>query len=183
MATPMKILFLSKRHYMARDLLLDRYGRFYQLPVALAQAGATVSVSCLSYYDDGDSNDLHRLEHGVDWRSTYSGRFPPLGMARYYRQLCRQVERLAPQVIVGASDSIHAILAAKLARRYKLPCCVDLYDNFESYGQMRLPGLKSAFRNALRGVQGISVVSGPLRDYVAATIRPAAIRTKSPILK
>ena len=147
----MKILFLTKRHYMAKDLLKDRYGRFYELPIALAESGFDVLVTCLSYYDDGDSNGLQRQEGGVKWQSYYIGRNPLSGIVRYYRVLCRLIAQIKPDVIVGASDSIHVIIADKLARKFNLPCCMDLYDNFESYGQMKLPGLERFYRVEVLG--------------------------------
>ncbi|MEJ2760300.1 MAG: glycosyltransferase family 4 protein [Gammaproteobacteria bacterium] len=169
----MKIFFLTKRHYMSRDLLKDRYGRFYELPATLADCGAEVLVSCLSYYNDHDSNDLRMNERGVAWRSFYAGRNLPLGIYSYYRSLCRSVAEVRPDVIIGASDSIHMIIAAKLADRFDLPWCADLYDNFESYGQMRMPGLKRAYRSAVGAADAVTVVSGPLRRYVAGTCNPS----------
>lgn len=168
----MKILFLAKRHYMSRDLLLDRYGRFYELPVALAGRGAGVRVSCLSYYNDGETNVLQMEDGGVAWRSCYAGLNLPLGIYRYYRSLYHSMERERPDVIVGASDSLHIILAAKLARRFRIPWCADLYDNFESYGQMLLPGLRRAYRGAVGAADAVTVVSGALRGHVLETCHP-----------
>jgi len=167
----MRILFLTKRHYMGKDLLRDRYGRFRELPLALAAQGAQVTVSCLDYYRAND-NPLHWREDAIDWHSAWLGRNPVAGMYRYYRQLRALVRDSRAQVLVGASDSFHVILAARLAAAANLPWCADLYDNFESYGQMRLPGLRPAFRSALRTADAITVVSTPLREYVRRTCRP-----------
>jgi glycosyltransferase involved in cell wall biosynthesis len=169
----MKVLFLTKRHYMSKDLLRDHYGRFFELPKSLAAGGASVTVSCLSYYDDHETNGLKLNEVGVEWRSHYIGHNPVSGIYRYYRKLCRAVDQIKPQVIVGASDSIHTIIAAKLARKFKLPCCVDLYDNFESYGQMKLPGLKRSYRAALANAEAVTVVSAPLYEYIMDTCHPS----------
>lgn len=169
----MRILFLTKRHYMNRDLLMDRYGRMYELPKSLADKGANVSVLCLSYYDDHETNNLLLNEYGVEWQSHYIGLNPVSGIYRYYRKLCRAVIRIKPHIIVGSSDSIHVILAAKLAGKFNLPCCVDLYDNFESYGQMKLPGLKYFYRSALVKADVVTVVSAPLQAYVREICHPA----------
>jgi teichuronic acid biosynthesis glycosyltransferase TuaC len=169
----MRILFLTKRHYMHRDLLMDRYGRLYELPKSLADKGADVSVLCLSYYDDHETNNLLLNEYGIEWQSHYIGPNPVSGIYRYYRKLCRAVIRIKPHIIIGASDSIHIILAAKLAGKFNLPCCVDLYDNFESYGQMKLPGLKYFYRSALVKADVVTVVSAPLQAYVREICHPA----------
>jgi teichuronic acid biosynthesis glycosyltransferase TuaC len=168
----MRILFLAKRHYMGKDLLRDRYGRFYELPLALAAQGADVTVSCLDYYRATD-NALNYREGDVAWHSAYIGRNPVAGMYRYYWRLRRLVQENKPQIIIGASDSIHIILAARLARKFNLPCCLDLYDNFESYGQMKLPGLKHYYRAALGRVDAITVVSAPLQKLIMDTCRPS----------
>ena len=48
---PMKILVLTKRQYMGKDLLDDRFGRFRELPLELAKLGHEVTGICLSYGD------------------------------------------------------------------------------------------------------------------------------------
>lgn len=172
-AASMRILLLTKRRYMGRDVLRDRYGRFYELPLALAANGAEVTVSCLDYYR-ATGADTPVREGGVIWHAAGLGRNPVAGMYRYYRQLQALVRECRPQILVGASDSFHVILAARLAAAAKLPWCADLYDNFESYGQMRLPGLRPVFRRALRTADAITVVSNPLREFVRRTCRTAA---------
>src|SRR4030095_17117421 len=45
----MKILVLTKRQYMGKDLLDDRFGRFRELPLELARLDHQVHGLCLSY--------------------------------------------------------------------------------------------------------------------------------------
>ena len=45
----MRILVLTKRQYMGKDLLDDAYGRFYELPLELAALGHEVRGVCASY--------------------------------------------------------------------------------------------------------------------------------------
>ena len=45
----MKILVLTKRQYMGKDLLDDRFGRFREIPLELARFGHQVLGICLSY--------------------------------------------------------------------------------------------------------------------------------------
>ena len=52
-ANPLRILVLSKRQYMSKDLIDDRYGRFRELPLAMAAQGAAVRGFCLSYRKRG----------------------------------------------------------------------------------------------------------------------------------
>jgi len=46
----MRILILTKRQYMNRDLIEDWYGRFQELPLALAASGHEVTGLCLIYW-------------------------------------------------------------------------------------------------------------------------------------
>ena len=45
----MRILFVTKRHYSHQDLINDRFGRLFHLPVALAAAGHRVAVIAIDY--------------------------------------------------------------------------------------------------------------------------------------
>ena len=47
--TSRRILVLSKRQYMGKDLLNDRFGRFREIPLELARIGHKVTGICLSY--------------------------------------------------------------------------------------------------------------------------------------
>ena len=45
----MKILVLTKRQYMGKDLLDDRFGRFWELPLELTRLGHEVQGISFSY--------------------------------------------------------------------------------------------------------------------------------------
>jgi len=53
-----------------------------------------------------------------------------------------------------------------LANKLKIPYALDLYDNFESFGQARIPGAVAGLRWAARGASFISCVSEPLAEHV-----------------
>ena len=44
-----KTVFLTKRHYTNKDLILDHFGRLYHLPAQLVENGFTVKVLCANY--------------------------------------------------------------------------------------------------------------------------------------
>jgi glycosyltransferase involved in cell wall biosynthesis len=54
----------------------------------------------------------------------------------------------------------------------RIPCAVDLYDNFESFGQARIPGMKTLLRRAVARADVVSCTSEPLRRYVQERYRP-----------
>ena len=167
----MRILILTKRQYMNRDLLNDRYGRFRELPLALAASGHEVTGLCLSYRPrkEGLVEDIDG-EALVTWHALNAKRLLPLGSTSYWRILDNIEKDFRPDLVWACSDAIHAILGVRVASRLGAPLVIDLYDNFESYWMTRLPGVTSMFRRALRRADGITCVSKPLSHYVRETM-------------
>lgn len=168
----MRIAWLCKRRYMSKDVVADRYGRLYELPRRLAERGHDVLGICLDYH--GSSHEV--LEHEVAggrlrWRTRALGRAILPGLLAHCRDALGELRAFDPDVVIGSSDSYHVVLGSTLARRLSAPYAVDLYDNFESFGLTRVPGLRGAFRRAVRGAQAVSCVSAPLRDHVRSQYR------------
>jgi teichuronic acid biosynthesis glycosyltransferase TuaC len=163
----MRVLFLTKQQYMAKDLLYDRFGRFYEIPKTMAQTGHQVWGVCLKYWPKKNVQLMQRPCEYVQWSSFSLGRNWPLGFIKHYRRLCRITAMFKPDVVVGASDSAHVIMASRLAQKFDVPYVVDLYDNFESYRAAHLPGINQLLRSAVRNAAAVSVVSETLRMKVA----------------
>ncbi len=166
----LKILFLTKRIYTGKDLLIERYGRSYELSAALANIGHEVTGVCFSYYRDVVMPD--KGDYVVNWYSYATDRTVISGVAKYLVALAKLVKHYQPDIIIGASDSLHVILAALLGRRHKLPYIVDLYDNFESFKLTNIPLIKQGFRLAVKKADAVSVVSGELKEYVRKKYKP-----------
>lgn len=77
-----------------------------------------------------------------------------------------------PELVIGASDIPHVALATWLARQLDVPSVVDLYDNFESFGQARIPGFRSLLAYAIRNANLTIAVSQSLREKVMADHAP-----------
>lgn len=177
----MRILFLTKQQYMGKDLLRDRFGRFYEFPRVLALRGHVVLGVCLRYWADADATAASKqfLDH-VEWQSY------PLGwnwlgaFSRHFRRAKLIANDFAPEVVVGASDAMHAMIAASLAVKIDIPSVIDLYDDFESYGTARFPGVKKGLRYAISKATAISTVSTNLEAKVKDHYRaPGIVRTVS----
>ncbi len=165
----MRILMLTKRQYMGKDLLLDRYGRFFELPRALAALGHEVEVVMGTYRPRGEET---RSTDGVRWHSVDVLPFP----WRCLRKPYDVARTLQPQLILATADAPQLVLGARLARRLALPLVLDLYDDFESYGLTRLPGLRSALRCACAAAAALCTVSHTLADILATRGRlPGAL--------
>jgi teichuronic acid biosynthesis glycosyltransferase TuaC len=166
----MRILILSKRQYMNRDLINDRYGRFRELPLALASAGHEVTGICLSYRpcDEGRIDDVENNAKVV-WHLLNFKRLLPWSSKSYWRIIDAIGRDFRPDLVWACSDAIHTILGVRIARILDAPLVIDLYDNFESYPATRIPGITSAFRRSLRCADGITCVSRPLAQYIRET--------------
>jgi glycosyltransferase involved in cell wall biosynthesis len=163
----MRIAFLCKRRYMNKDVILDRYARLYEIPRQLALRGHEVLGLCLSYYPASaiDRTDDH-ADGRLRWLAPATGSLRlPDSAAFPFRALAR-LREFRPDVLIGASDAPHIVLTRWLAGRLKLPYAADLYDNFESFSLTRIPGMRRAYRAAVRDACLVTTTSAPLRDYV-----------------
>jgi teichuronic acid biosynthesis glycosyltransferase TuaC len=168
----MRIAFLCKRRYMGKDVIVDRYARLYEIPFQLARLGHDVRGFCLSYQGHDEGRWEHDAAPGrLGWESRSLGRLYLPALASYPLHLLRRLREYAPDVLIGASDIPHVVLAAWLARRLGVPYAIDLYDNFEGFGQARMPGMVSALRRAVRSAALVTTTSEPLKTLVVETYR------------
>jgi teichuronic acid biosynthesis glycosyltransferase TuaC len=172
----MKILVLTKRQYMGKDLLRDRFGRFRELPLGFAQCGHEVTGIACSYRRRGegvtfDSDPSHNGR--VAWHSINSvnGLTPRLG--RFVGRALRIAADFQPDLIWSCSDAYHVIFGAWLAKRIQTKCVVDLYDNFEAFRASQVPGVIRLFKRAVSGADGVTIFCRRLADYVTRTYHPS----------
>jgi glycosyltransferase involved in cell wall biosynthesis len=152
---------------MGKDVILDRYARLYEIPLQLARLGHTVEGYCLDYRQGTEAGRWnHPAAPGtLHWEAHGPGRLG-LGLAGYPWRLLARVRAFAPDLVIGASDIPQVALGAWLARRLHVPFVADLYDNFEGFGQARIPGMVRLLRQAVRQAALVTTTSEPLRDYV-----------------
>lgn len=169
----MRIAFLCKRRYMNKDVILDRYARLYEIPFQLACLGHDVRAFCLSYSNHAQEGPwLHDAGPGhLEWESTSPGRTYLPALLRYPFKLLRQLREFAPDVMIGASDIPHVVLGHWLAKRLRVPFVADLYDNYEGFGQARIPGMIPALRRAVRDADMVTTTSEPLRELIVHEYR------------
>ena len=172
----MRIAFLCKRHYTGKDVILDQYGRLYEIPNQLACTGHDVRAWCLDYYGSSDSEDLLQAndEAQVVWSSYAAGGLRAIRLATYPAWLHKQLTKFKPDIVIGASDIPHVSLAAWLGRQLSVPYVVDLYDNFESFGQAGIPGFKKLLARAVRHADLVITVGQALQEKVWMDYAPAS---------
>ena len=166
----MRIAFLCKRRYMGKDVVLDRYARLYEIPHQLARLGHAVHGYCLDYHAaDSAGQWTHDAAPGtLAWQSFAVGKRRLPWLAAYPWHLLRQLHAFRPDILIGASDIPHVVLTRWLARQLDTPYAADLYDNFEGFGQARIPGFVPALRRAVREAAVVVTTSEPLRRKVLA---------------
>jgi glycosyltransferase involved in cell wall biosynthesis len=172
----MRVLFLTKQQYMGKDLLCDRFGRFYEFPRMLAIHGHQVRGICLKYSDDGIAPPAERQQlDNVEWQSFQLGWNRPAAFLGHYQRLKKIAAEFTPDIVVGASDAMHVMLASSLSSRVDVPLAIDLYDDFESYRATRLPGIRMGLKRGILHASAISTVSSNLADKVTSEYWTAGV--------
>lgn len=167
----LRIAYLCKRRYTGKDVIGDRYGRLYEIPRQLARLGHQLRCYCLDYKLSVDGNWVHEAASGtLQWNSRSVRNI--FGLAGYAGFLCREFRSFQPDLVIGASDIPHVAMARWLSRKFKVPLVVDLYDNFESFAQARIPGFPSLLISATREADLVLAVSCPLKSKVETGYYP-----------
>lgn len=158
---------------MRHDVIKERYARMYEIPNQLAQLGHDIYCVSLSYSSKEEGvfevplscKDEDTI---LTWRSINFRWFSIVTIvADIYSKL-----PFKPDLVLAGSDAIHCILAQTLAKRLQCPYWLDLYDNFESFGLTKLPLIHYLYKRSLTNANGISCISKPLEQYIAARYRP-----------
>ena len=157
----MQILVLTKRQYMSKDLLDDRFGRFREIPLALGQMGHEVKGLCLSY---SKRNEGWVQDGPVLWKSINATRLKLPGLLRFIVEAQKLAKK--SDVIWACSDSFYGIIGYFLSLKYHIPLVFDLYDNFEYFLMARMPIIKQLYRWVIRKSAAITCVSRPLARLV-----------------
>jgi len=164
----LRILVLTKRQYMGKDLLDDRFGRFWELPLELSRLGHQVEGLALSYRKRSEVTFDHEHDSfgGIIWGSVnlLNGYLPQI--ARYRRRALQIARDFSPDIVWAGSDAYHAVFGNWLAKRVNARCVIDLYDNFEAFSASQVPGVLPLFRRAAKTADGLSVFSQRLVNHV-----------------
>lgn len=169
----MRILLITKRQYTSKDLIDDKYGRLREIPLGLAARGHHIYGYCLSYQrrPAGQSRDINEKAY-VDWTTINAGIIKPIGFIIYTLRVLSAARIIRPNLVIASSDSIYGVLGAWLSHRLDIPYVFDLYDNYESFATIRIPGVKQLYKRALKNADLVTCVSDPLREYIRNTYRP-----------
>jgi glycosyltransferase involved in cell wall biosynthesis len=164
----MPVLWISKRRYMHKDLLSDRFGRYYELPLHLSEAGIDIDMVLLNYrWRDGArvriNNHLTIRSYGI------------LGAVSMLRYLLARASAEDIRTILGSADMPYCILAVLIAKLTGRSAICDIYDNFETYSSARIPLMVPLFYRSLRGADAVITFEQTLTDHLRDAHGIAAI--------
>ena len=148
---------------MNKDLIDDRFGRFREIPLALAQKGHEVQGLCLSY---AIKNEKWFEDGPVCWESVNATATKLPGLIRFIAKAQKYAHQ--SDIIWACSDSIYGIIGLMLSKTCRIPLVFDLYDNFEFFLLARLPVIKQLYRYTVKKCAGVTCVSRPLASLVAS---------------
>ena len=174
-----RLLVITKRQYMNKDLLDDKFGRFRELPLALAGIGHRVTGICLSY----KKKDQGNFQDGpLTWHSHNLG-FAGLGLFSFIFAAYRMAKNT--DLLWAGSDSLYGVVACVIGKMHGVPVVFDIYDNFDEFFIGRLPVMRQLYHWAIRRSDALTTFSHPfaryLRDHCSAgdgvTVIENAVRT------
>jgi glycosyltransferase involved in cell wall biosynthesis len=154
----MRILFICKCRYTNKDLLEDRFGRLYHLPVQLQKLGTHIQVDALDYRSfKTRSISIESVLFRTVPVSLSKIPFLPL-------VLFQSVKKFEPHIILASGDSHLGFLGLFIARKLKVPFVFDVYDYYPAFKGNRIPGFKSMFNSSVRMADLVLCASGSLEQ-------------------
>jgi teichuronic acid biosynthesis glycosyltransferase TuaC len=156
-----RILVLSKRQYMNKDIIDDRFGRFREIPLALARNGHVVRGLCLSYARRAEG---WIADGPVRWRSINAGRWKIVGLLKFMVESLKQARK--SDVIWACSDSFYGVIGCWAGGLRGVPVIFDIYDNFGAFLVARLPIAKQLYHWAIRRSAAVTCLSEAFAGYL-----------------
>ncbi len=156
-----KVLMLCKRHYTNRDLIANRFGRLFHLPVQLEQKGVSFVVVAEDY------KNKKTEKKNINGVSFYSFSFRVLSLITFFYEYIKVIKTFQPDIIIASSDSHFGIIGLISARLCKVPFVFDVYDDYRAFGTNRLPLMKTFFMLAVKKADLVICSSHPLKDQLS----------------
>ena len=157
----MRIVVFSKRQYMSKDLLDNRFGRFREIPLSLSKMGHNVTGLCLSYQKKSEG---WLLDETVRWKSINATFFKLPGLLRFILAAQKLVKEA--DIIWACSDSFYGVIGCSLGKIYKVPVIFDIYENFGKFFVAKLPIAKQLYHWAIRESDAVTCLSNPFAKYI-----------------
>lgn len=165
----MRIALFCKRHYTNRDLLSDRFGRLYHLPLELSKLGHDVLVIAADYRSmqretiTSGAMQIHSIP-------VLSG----CGLG-FMTSVYRLFRTFRPDVLVASSDIHFGLIGNFLAKRFEIPFVFDVYDDYSVFALAKLPGMRKAFAKVVKRADLLVTASVPLATRLGGADRQVMV--------
>lgn len=152
----MNICFLVKRYYTNKDLLDDKFGRLYYIPVELQKLGHECTVFALDY----KNSELHNIVHeSVSFRSI------PIKSLKFFKTIQELLKnkQQGVDIVISSGDTYIGLLGHWLAKYFGASSVFDLYDNYLSFKYNQNPLMKLVLYHAVKKSDLLVFASDNLR--------------------
>src|SRR5487761_419877 len=145
----MQILWICKRYYTNKDLVLDHFGRLYHFPIELGNQGFSSEVIAVDYFG---RNIVEYKEDNTHFRT-----LPVLSfrLIHAWQAFHRYMHESRPDIVIASGDTHFGWLGLRLAKQHGLPFVFDIYDDYRTFGTSRLPGMKQLFLRLVKNSDAI----------------------------
>lgn len=157
----MKIVFLNKRYYTNKDLVLDRFGRLFHLPVQLIEQGHNVIILCADYRSNVAENFFFQGVVFLSIPMSYNS------IAGFLIRSWDHIRKFEPNVILASGDSHFGFIGALISKHIKVPFAFDLYDDYTTFGSNKLPFMKTIFKWTVRHADTVICASSHLKTKIS----------------
>jgi glycosyltransferase involved in cell wall biosynthesis len=164
----MNIYFLCKRYYTNKDLINDRFGRLYHLPLQLAHHGARIQVVALDYRNRA-TLDLN--EASVLFQTLPANPLMPVFLWKIYSQ----ARAAKPDIIMASGDIYIGYVGLRIARALGIPFVFDVYDYYPAFPINRIAGMKALFHHTIKKASLVLCASAPLQELILAGLNDNAL--------
>jgi len=157
----MKLALLCKRYYTNKDLIEDRFGRLFHLPIQLVNQGHEGFVIA------GDLHTRKQEQINIDGIQFYSMPLSVFRLYNFFKQSYKKIEEFDPDILIASGDSYLGYIGQKVSRNLKIPFVFDVYDDYTVFGTNKIPGMKILFYKAAKKADLVITSSEPLRDKLS----------------
>lgn len=152
----MKFVLLCKRYYTNKDLIADRFGRLFYLPVELTKHNFEGMVIAADYRN---KVALHEEINNIEFHAIP---LQPFKLISFLSQVRQIIKTYQPDVLIASGDTHFGGLGLWFAHQLNIPFVFDVYDYYPAFGTNKIPLFKSLFQLNLRKADLIICASRPL---------------------
>ena len=165
----MRILTITKRQTSKKDLITDRFGRYFHLPHEWSLLGSDCMVLAADYREEsiGETyvDSCRFVNLPLSWRRAIS----------YWAEIEERARDFRPDIVFSGGDTHLGWIGRRLAHRLNVPFIFDVFDNYESFSSARIPGMKRLFHSLAEDADLTVVVTGMLADLLGIADRVCVV--------